>query len=47
MTAATNVPATVSGDSVSTLNGLIVKNSHDQVFSNSIESLEFLQGKSN
>lgn len=47
VTAATNVPETVSGDRVSTLNGLIVKNSHDQVFSNSIEYLESLQGQSN
>jgi hypothetical protein len=47
VTAATNVPATVSGDRVSTLNGLIVKNSHDQVFSNSIEYLESLQRQGN
>lgn len=47
VTAATEVPATVSIDRVSTLNGLIVKNSHDQVFSNSIEYLKSLQGQSN
>jgi hypothetical protein len=44
--AATSVEAIVRGDRVSTLNGLMVRNSHDQVFSNSAAYLESFRGQS-